>query len=177
MKYAIVESGGKQYIAREGETFDVDRLSVEVDDEVEFEQVLLAAENGSVSVGEPTVSGAVVKARVVAQVKGPKVVVFKYKPKVRYRRKQGHRQRYTRVEVQSISLPGGARGKAKEAPAEPEPVEKPAGQQYDLSSMKKAELEELANELGVMPETGSGAGGNVLVQDLRDAIETHLETK
>lgn len=172
MKYAIVESGGKQYIAREGETFDVDRLSANVGDEIEFEQVLLAAENGSVSVGEPSVSGAVVKARVVAQVKGPKVVVFKYKPKIRYRRKQGHRQHYTRVEVESISLPGGKKASAQEVPAE-----KPAEQEYDLSSMKKAELEALAEELGVMPETGSGAGGNVLVQDLRDAIEEHLKAK
>lgn len=172
MKYAIVESGGKQYIAREGETFDVDRLSANVGDEIEFEQVLLAAENGSFRIGEPSVSGAVVKARVVAQVKGPKVVVFKYKPKIRYRRKQGHRQHYTRVEVESISLPGGKKASAQEVPAE-----KPAEQEYDLSSMKKAELEALAEELGVMPETGSGAGGNVLVQDLRDAIEEHLKAK
>lgn len=181
MKYAVVESGGKQYIAREGERIDVDRLSVQVGETVELDQVLLGANNGEVSVGAPTISGALVKARVIAQVRGPKVVVFKYKPKIRYRRKQGHRQQYTRLEIDSIDLPAGkaTRSKAEaKAKAEPEPQEAPgAVLDYDLNSMKKAELEALATELGVMPEEGSGAGGNVLVQDLKEAIQGYLDKK
>ena len=177
MTYAVFESGGKQYIARHGQTIDVDRIDVEVGSQLTFDQVLLASDDDQVMVGEPFLKGAKVTAKVVGQVKGPKILVFKYKPKIRYRKRQGHRQLYTRIEVDSIELAGGKtakRDKPAEARAEarqPEakPAVKPAGT-VDLDSMLKADLEAMAEELGVMPETGSGAGGNVLVQDLRDAI-------
>lgn len=109
MTYAVVESGGKQFFAREGETIEVDRLPLEEGQKVTFDQVLLVAQEDKILVGRPTVAGAKVEGKVVAQVKGPKIVVFKYKPKERYRRKQGHRQRYTRVLIERIQV---AKGKA-----------------------------------------------------------------
>jgi large subunit ribosomal protein L21 len=102
MKYAIVESGGKQYKAVEGETIEVDLLPLEVGNPVELQQVLLVASDGNVSVGTPNVGGAMVKATVVDHVKGRKVLVFKYKTRVRYRRKKGHRQHYTRLKINEI---------------------------------------------------------------------------
>ncbi len=105
MKYAVIESGGKQFLAREGETIDVDRVPSEVGEKITFEDILLVVDDSKVEVGKPLVKGAKVRATVVSQVKGPKIVVFKYKPKQRYRRKQGHRQRYTRVAIDKITLP------------------------------------------------------------------------
>jgi large subunit ribosomal protein L21 len=102
MKYAILEDGGKQYKAVEGGMIEVDRYSAEVGEQVDLERVLLIAEDETVTVGTPTVAGAKVLATVVAQVKGPKVVTFKYTPKKRYRVKKGHRQQYTRLQIESI---------------------------------------------------------------------------
>ena len=106
MKYAIVQDGGKQYRAVEGSTIEVDHFESEVGQQVDLEQVLLVVEDGNVSVGTPMVNGAKVQATVVSQVKGPKIIVFKYKPKKHYRVKTGHRQKYTRLQINSISLQG-----------------------------------------------------------------------
>lgn len=102
MKYAIIEDGGKQYKAVEGETIDVDHFPSEVDEQVDLEHVLLIKDGDNVSIGSPLIEGAMVQATVVSQVKGPKIVVFKYKPKKRYRVKTGHRQKYTRIRINSI---------------------------------------------------------------------------
>jgi large subunit ribosomal protein L21 len=103
MKYAIVEDGGKQYKAVEGATIDVDLYPSEVGEEIDLEHVLLIAnEDGSVSIGTPFVAGVKIHATVVSQVKGPKVVIFRYKPKKRIRVKTGHRQKYTRLKIDSI---------------------------------------------------------------------------
>jgi large subunit ribosomal protein L21 len=102
MKYAIIESGGKQYRAIEGATIEVDRLPVEAGEQVPLESVLLVVNDDQVSVGMPLVEGARVNATVVEQFKGPKIVVFKYRPKKRYRVKTGHRQLYTRLVINSI---------------------------------------------------------------------------
>jgi len=102
MKFAIVESGGKQYRAVEGESLEVDLLPLEVGQEVTLDHVLLVADEEKVSVGTPTVKGASVKATVVDHVRGPKIVVFRYRPKKRYRVKTGHRQQYTHLKVESI---------------------------------------------------------------------------
>lgn len=101
MKYAIVESGGKQYKAVPGNIIEVDRISQDVGDKIELDVVLLS-NDGQVVVGTPFVKGAKVQASVIAEVKAPKIIVFKYKPKERYRRKQGHRQRYTQLKIDSI---------------------------------------------------------------------------
>lgn len=104
MKYAIVEDGGKQYKAVEGITIDVDRFSASSGEAVDLEKVLLVVDGETVSVGTPHVAGAKVQATVVSQVQGPKLVVFKYKPKKRYRVKKGHRQDYTRLLIDSITF-------------------------------------------------------------------------
>ena len=103
MKYAIVQSGGKQYRVTEGAILEVDRLVTEPEKSYQFEEVLMVADDGKVHVGAPTVSGAKVKAVVLEHVRGPKVRVFHYKNKQRYRKTQGHRQEYTRVRVEKIT--------------------------------------------------------------------------
>ncbi len=103
MKYAIIESGGKQYRAVEGATIEVDRLPQEVGERLNLERVLLLVDGEQVTVGTPTVAGASVVATVVEHVKGPKVIAFRYRPKKRIRRKIGHRQTYTRLLIEQIS--------------------------------------------------------------------------
>jgi large subunit ribosomal protein L21 len=103
MKYAIVEDGGKQFRAVEGDTIEVDYFASEIGEEIDLERVLLVVDGDQVTVGAPLVAGAKVQATVAAQVKGPKVIVFKYRPKKRIRVKTGHRQKYTRLQIQSIS--------------------------------------------------------------------------
>lgn len=102
MKYAIVEDGGKQYKAIEGGTIEVDHYAAEIGDQVDLDHVLLIANDDDIKIGTPFVAGAMIKATVVGQIKGPKVIVFKYKPKQRYRVKSGHRQKYTRLQIDSI---------------------------------------------------------------------------
>jgi large subunit ribosomal protein L21 len=104
MKYAIVEDGSKQYKAVIGGQIDVDRFPAEIGEQIDLEHVLLIADGEEVTVGAPTIAGAKVQATVVSHIKGPKVVIFKYKPKKRYRVKGGHRQQYTRVHIDAIMV-------------------------------------------------------------------------
>ncbi|MDR1619596.1 MAG: 50S ribosomal protein L21 [Clostridiales bacterium] len=99
--YAIIQTGGKQYKVENGDEVWVEKLNAGEGSEVSF-NVLLLSDDSGVKVGKPLVEGVKAKARVVEHGKGKKVVVFKYKPKKNYRKKQGHRQPYTRVEVISI---------------------------------------------------------------------------
>lgn len=111
--YAIVETGGKQYRVSPGQTIDVGRLNVAPGDKVDLEKVLLIADGDRVTVGKPVVSGAKVVATVEREVKGKKVIVFRYKRKERYDKKTGHRQQYSRLTIDQIVGPEGG----KEAPA------------------------------------------------------------
>jgi large subunit ribosomal protein L21 len=104
MKYAIVESGGKQYRAVEGSTIEVDRMDVEVGQQVDLPSVLLLVDGDDIAVGAPLVDKAKVSATVVDHVKGPKIDIFRYRPKKRIRVKTGHRQQYTRLHVNSIEV-------------------------------------------------------------------------
>jgi large subunit ribosomal protein L21 len=106
MKYAIVEDGGKQYRAVEGGTIEVDYFAANEGDPLDLNHVLLVVDGDTYDIGTPHVQGAIVKTTVLGQVKGPKLVIFKYKPKKRYRVKAGHRQKYTRLKIDSISLNG-----------------------------------------------------------------------
>ena len=100
--YAVMKSGARQYRAEVGDTIVVERLPAEVGQQVELGEVLLIAGGEQVEVGQPTVEGAKVLATVVAQEKGPKIRIFKYHPRKRYRRRAGHRQHYTRLRVDEI---------------------------------------------------------------------------
>ena len=103
MKYAIIRSGGKQYKAVPGERIQVDKLPVDPGKKVVLNEVLFIADGvKKVTIGTPLIKGAKVETTVADQIKGPKIRVFKYKPKVRYRRRQGHRQQYTLLNVDKI---------------------------------------------------------------------------
>ena len=102
--YAIIKTGGKQYKVSEGDLVRVEKLAYEVGETVDFDQVLLVSNDGELKVGSPIVEGAKVTATVEDQNKDKKIVVFKYKPKKQYRKKHGHRQPYTLVKIDSISL-------------------------------------------------------------------------
>jgi large subunit ribosomal protein L21 len=100
--YAIIKTGGKQYRVEEGETVDVEKLDVKPGDEIEFDEVKAASTEDGLKVGQPTLEDVKVTGEVVKQDKGEKIIVFKYKPKNNYRKKQGHRQPYTRVKIKNI---------------------------------------------------------------------------
>lgn len=100
--YAILETGGKQYKVRPGDTLQVEKLPAEPGETIELGRVLMVADGDEVSIGTPVVPGAKVLAEVVEQRRGPKIIVFKYKAKVRYRRKMGHRQPLTTLRIKEI---------------------------------------------------------------------------
>ena len=100
--YAIIATGGKQYKVAEGDIINVEKLGVEAGQTVTFDTVLVA-NDGDVKVGNPTVSGASVSATVMGDVKGKKVIVYKYKRKTGYHNKNGHRQSYTKVKIEKIN--------------------------------------------------------------------------
>jgi large subunit ribosomal protein L21 len=104
VRYAVVQTGGKQYTVSPGQTIEVEKLDVEPGSEIALTDVLLVSDDGAVKAGKPLVEGARVVARVLAQDRDKKIVVFKYKPKKRYRRKTGHRQSITRLAIQEITL-------------------------------------------------------------------------
>lgn len=100
--YAIVECGGKQFKVAPGDTVYVEKLNSGVGDSVSLDKVFLVSNEGNVRVGAPTLDGAKVLAKVVEHGRGKKVVVFKYKSKKNYHKKQGHRQAYTKIQIESI---------------------------------------------------------------------------
>ncbi|HEY4544455.1 MAG TPA: 50S ribosomal protein L21 [Tissierellaceae bacterium] len=100
--YAVIETGGKQYRVQEGDVIFVEKLDVEAGETVEFDKVLVVANDNGLNIGKPVVEGAKVEASVVEQGKGKKVIVFKYKAKKNYKKKQGHRQPYTKVKIEKI---------------------------------------------------------------------------
>ena len=101
--YAIIETGGKQYRVSVGDLLAVEKLAVEPGTDITFDRVLMVGGDGSARIGSPVVSGASVSARVEEQFRGEKIVVFKYKPKKRYRRRTGHRQSLTRIAITGIN--------------------------------------------------------------------------
>ncbi len=118
--YAVIETGGKQYRVQEGDVITVEKLNVAAGDDITFDKVLLLNDGEKVQVGAPIVEAAKVFGTVVENGKGQKVIIFKYKAKKDYRKKQGHRQPYTMIKIESLS----ANGK----PAPKKVVEKPAAE-------------------------------------------------
>lgn len=102
--YAIIRSGGRQYRAEVGKTIDVERLPYEVNDSFEVTDVLLVGDDDNTVIGNPLVDGVTVKVTVTDQFRGKKVIVYKYRQRTNYRRKYGHRQHYTRLRVDEISV-------------------------------------------------------------------------
>ena len=100
--YAVIMTGGKQYRVSQGDVIYVEKLNQEVDSKVSFDVLMLGSEEG-VEIGTPTLAGAKVEGKVLAQVKAKKIVVYKYKAKKNERKKQGHRQPYTKVEITAIN--------------------------------------------------------------------------
>jgi large subunit ribosomal protein L21 len=101
--YAIIRTGGRQFRVQPGDRVSVERLEGEAGDEITIDDVLLVEQDGNVTVGEPTVAGASVSARIDAQTRGPKLLAMKYKNKTRSRTVRGHRQHLTRLEITAIS--------------------------------------------------------------------------
>jgi large subunit ribosomal protein L21 len=102
MPFAVIRTGGKQHRVEPGQTIEVEKLPLEEGETVELNEVLLVSDDGGLRHGRPLVDGVKVVGRIVKQGRGPKIIVFKYKPKVRYRRKKGHRQAVTRIAIEDI---------------------------------------------------------------------------
>ena len=156
--YAIIKTGGKQYRVQENDVLKVEKLNAAVGETVTFDEVV-AVGGDKLQVGTPFVEGCAVQAEVLEQGKNEKVIIFKYKAKKDYRRKNGHRQPYTLVKVTGI----GAAAK-KAAPAKAKKAEK--SEVKASLSMKKEELLEIAKNLGVeVPSKATKA-------DILSAIES-----
>ena len=127
--YAVVATGGKQYRVEAGSELLVERVAADAGSSITFDRVLLIGDGDSVTVGTPTVDGASVSGTIVGDAKGPKLVIFKFKQKVKYRRHTGHRQHLTRVRIDDIATASRrAKGQPAEADpssAEPDATEKP----------------------------------------------------
>ena len=157
--YAIIKTGGKQYRVQKGDEFKVEKLDAKVGDKVVFDEVV-AVGGDKLIVGNPLVSGYVVNAEVLEQGKGDKVVIFKYKAKKDYRRKNGHRQPFTLVKITGIGEGKAAKASATtkkettkaEAPKAEKADKKPAKKAEApkvSASMKKDELLAVAKEMGI----------------------------
>src|SRR5207248_9274986 len=146
--YAVIKTGGKQYKVRVGESIDVEKLAAEEGAQVRLDQVLLAADDGAVAYGHPLIEGAAVTARVARQYKGPKLIVFRYKSKSRYRRRTGHRRQLTQLTIQAIEVPGWETATAPRPPARAAADEPSAHESTGATT-----------PAGAVEETGSVAGG------------------
>jgi len=144
--YAVIKTGGKQYKVRVGESIDVEKLAAEEGAQVRLDQVLLAANDGTVAYGHPVIEGAAVTARVARQYKGPKLIVFRYKSKSRYRRRTGHRRQLTQLTIQAIEVPGWETATAPSPPA-------PAAQSVPSADASADET----TLVGAVEETGGAA--------------------
>ena len=158
--YAIIETGGKQYRVAEGDVLTVEKLAVEDGAQVELDKVLLLSKDGDVQVGAPYIEGAKVFGEVVKSGKGKKVIIFKYKSKKDYRKKQGHRQPYTMIKI--TSLDGKAPAKVAKAAEAKEEVK-------SLASMKKDELIAYAEAKGV--EIDAKATKAVIIEKIEAATK------
>ncbi len=160
--YAIVETGGKQYRVTEGDVITVEKLPVEAGETVELDKVLLLSNDDEVKVGAPYIEGARVIGEVVENGKGQKVIIFKYKSKKDYRKKQGHRQPYTMIKIESLDGKAPKKEAKAEAVSEKEEVKVSA-------SMKKDELVAFAAEKGI--EVDAKATKAAIIETIEAALK------
>jgi len=133
--YAVIHTGGKQYKVTEGEILRFEKIPGEVGSPVTFDRVLMFSDGREVSIGRPLVDGAAVEGHIVEQGKAKKILVFKYKRRKRYRRKQGHRQPFTAVKIDSIKAGGSEGAQESGRPDAQKPAAEAAGEK---SAEKKA---------------------------------------
>lgn len=157
--YAIVETGGKQFRVSKGDVIRVEKLAVEEGDSIALDQVMMLQSEAGTVIGNPYIDGASVNARVVENGKSKKVVIYKYKAKKNYRKKQGHRQPFTELEIVEISAAG-----AQRASKDRDQAEKPS-----LKSMKKAELIDYARANGI--DVDEKATNAVLIETIEAAMQ------
>ena len=170
--YAVIETGGKQYRVQEGDVITVEKLNAEVGETVTFDKVLVLGEGKDVKVGTPYVDAAVTGS-VVENGKGQKVIIFKYKAKKDYRKKQGHRQPYTMVKIESLGGAAPKKAVKKEEPkaeAAAEPVKEEVKAVKKVSaSMKKDELIAFAKENNIaIDEKATKA---VIIEAIEEALK------
>ena len=165
--YAVIETGGKQYRVQEGDIITIEKIKAEVGETVAFDKVLVLSDGNDVKVGTPYLDAAVTGS-VVEHGKGQKVIIFKYKAKKDYRKKQGHRQPYTMVKIESLI---GAAPKKEEAPkaaAEEEKAEVKDAKKVS-ASMKKDELIAFAKENNIaIDEKATKA---VIIEAIEEALK------
>src|SRR6185436_8141339 len=101
---AVIKTGGKQYLVQPGDKIKIEKLEIEAGEEISFPEVLMVEKSKKLEIGAPFVKGATVTGKVLGQVAGEKLIIFKYKPKKRYKRKIGHRQKFTEVKIKSIEI-------------------------------------------------------------------------
>jgi large subunit ribosomal protein L21 len=120
--YAVIRTGGKQYRVTAGDILEVEKIDANIGDTVTFDDVLLVSNGDGATIGQPTVAGASVAARITGQYRGKKILVFRYRPKKRIRVRKGHRQYLTRLEIQSVRVDGESYGSAMASAAVEEEV-------------------------------------------------------
>ena len=141
--YAVIESCGKQYKVAEGDVVFFEKLDAEEGKKVSFDKVILVSNDGKVEVGNPYVKGVKVEGKVVSHGKAKKIIVFKMKAKKNYRRKQGHRQPYTKVEITAIKTPAEKAIEKKAEEAEKKPATKKAETKTKTKKTTTAKKEEV----------------------------------
>jgi large subunit ribosomal protein L21 len=146
--YAVVNSGGKQYKVQKGEVLKVEKISGDVGSPVTFDRVLMFSDGENVSIGQPLLDSVSVEGHIVEQGKAKKIIVFKYKRRKRFRRKNGHRQEFTAVQIDSINAKGAKAAKAAEPKAE-------AKAEVKDSETKKATPKKSAPKKAVAKETAA----------------------
>jgi large subunit ribosomal protein L21 len=105
--YAVIQTGGKQYKVKPGDTVVIEKLPGDAGAAIEFDEVLLLADESRVAVGRPLIEGAKVKGQILEHVQGEKLIVYKFRRRKNYRKKTGHRQTYTAVKISDVVLPQG----------------------------------------------------------------------
>ena len=162
--YAVVSSGGKQYRVEAGSELTVERLPGDAGSVITFDRVLLVGDGDAVTVGTPTVEGATVSGTVLGETLGPKLIVFKFKQKIHYRRKNGHRQHLTRVRIDEISA-GGKRAQKSSAKADVAPDTKAASTAEAAPAKEAPAKEAPAKEAAAKPARRTRAKASTAAAD------------